>query len=232
MGPDFYDSSKLSLILSWAANLLDSGVFVSLLVQAYKKHDGVPWLCTAWISTAYLYFGPARYLTFLLVTATSYPFQSVNAFFSVLWVWPWIPALIAFSLLVALGVYFPLFATAWTLRFGKIGIVISAILAPVAAYLSSLIFFTVLPFAGISAYFLDPDAIVRATNGPARIAFLANGPQALPPYFSKTPETYTDMVRSHVALMYLNKQNHDRFLKIEYPYLYDEFHEVVIKKLY
>jgi hypothetical protein len=53
----------------------------------------------------------------------------------------------------------------------------------------------------------DSDAIIKATNGPAHFVFLSEGSGmiALPPYYAKTPQTTTDMIRSHVAPLYLKR---------------------------
>jgi len=37
------------------------------------------------------------------------------------------------------------------------------------------------------------------------------------------------MVRAHVALLYLSDSNHDYFLKEEYPSLYEEYHDIVMR---
>ncbi len=79
---------------------------------------------------------------------------------------------------------------------------------------------------------LPADYVIRATNGPAYYVFAWTVPRglvALPPYTSKTPQTTADILRSHVALLYLSDEKHVYFLKTEYPNLFEEFKEPVSK---
>ena len=235
MQADFFESSRLSLIISWAISVPMFFAFIRLVMFAFEKHEGIPWLYSAWVSLCFIALGPLRYDAFLVALATSYPWQNLSALLSVIWVWDWIPALIAFGLLNFIGVLAPLWLTTAIADSkayrSKVRLVISAIIAPVAAIGGTYIFSLVLPFAALTAHMLDADAIIRATNGPARIVFLANGSGmiALPPYYEKTPQTYTDKIRSHVALLYLRDSDHDNFLKMAYPNLYSEFHETIMK---
>jgi hypothetical protein len=235
MQADFYESSRLSLVLSWVFCIPVLIGFIQLILLAFKKQDELPWIYTAWVSICFLILSPIRYSAFVFVLAQSYPFQSISAFFSVIWVWPWMLALVAFGIINFIGIIGPLLFTLWIAGLknahSKFCLVASAVTAPVTAIIGTFIFSIVLPFAAISTRTLDADAIIRATNGPARLVFLANGPGmiALPPYYSKTPQTTTDMIRSHVALIYLSNSEHDNFLKEAYPYLYKEFHEIVMK---
>ncbi|MDR3727652.1 MAG: hypothetical protein P4K86_11480 [Terracidiphilus sp.] len=179
-------------------------------------------------------FGPLRYLVFMLALLDSYACQSIDAFFSYIYRGGFsLQILLAIVVLSLIGILAPTRLTLWIAGIkkspSKTRLWLSALSAPILAFVGSLLFSVILPFAGIPFHGLDGDNLIRATNGPVRLLFLANGSQALPPYYSKTPETYTDMVRSHVALMYLSRPNHNRFLKIEYPHLYSEFHEIVMK---
>jgi hypothetical protein len=103
--------------------------------------------------------------------------------------------------------------------------------APVVAFIGTLLFSLALPFAAITTHALRAEDVIRATNGPAYYVFLgqSRGMIALPPYFIQTPQTNRDYLRSHVALLYLTDKEHVYFLKMAYPDLYDEFHEAVSK---
>jgi len=234
MVADYYASSTPSLVLSWILCVPLLIGFIRIVFFAFQKHEEIPWLYSAWLGLCFLVLSPVRYEALLLTLAVSYPVQSITAFLSILTFWLWLPAAIAFALLNLIGVLGPLFLLVWIVgkkqkpswpRF-----LVSALLAPIVTFAGSLLFSLVLPFAGITAHLLDTDSIIRATNGPAQVVFLSEGSAmiALPPYFNKTPQTYKDMLRCHVALMYLSRSDDDYFLKMAYPELYDEFHDAVM----
>jgi hypothetical protein len=143
---------------------------------------------------------------------------------------------LAFCLLYAIGVGLPLLAVLWLLGLKReptrVRYWVSAITAPIIALISSLVFGLALPFVAIVTHGLPADYVIRATNGPAYYVFAFTVPRgmvALPLYISKTSQTTTDILRSHVALLYLSDEAHVYFLKTAYPDLYEEFKEPVSK---
>jgi hypothetical protein len=232
---DYFESSKLSLTLAWIFCIPLFFGFASIIITAFKKHEGCPWLYSAWIGICFLILSPIRYVAFLVTLAASYPFQNGVAFITVFLFWLWIPALLAFAVLNAVGLIGPIYLTLWVAgdqaKFKRSRLVASAVVAPLAAFLGTFVFSLILPFAAISTHDLNADAIIKATNGPAQIVFRAQsrGMIALPPYYAKTTQTNTDRVRTHVALLYLSDSDHDNFLKMEYPDLYAEYHNIVMR---
>jgi len=233
MTNDYFASSTLSLILSWLFAIPAFLGIVAYIFFVFEKHEGVPWIFSVWVGLCFLVFSPIRYIFFLLVAATSYPFQSVFAFFSVFWLGLLVP--LAFCLLYAVGFGGPLLIVYWILgaksQPSRLRYFASATVAPVVAFIGTLLFSLALPFAAITTHALRAEDVIRATNGPAYYVFLgqSRGMIALPPYFIQTPQTNRDYLRSHVALLYLTDKEHVYFLKMAYPDLYDEFHEAVSK---
>jgi hypothetical protein len=233
MMSDYFASSPLSLILSWVFSIPVLLGILGYIFSVFQKHEGVPWIFSAWVGLCFLVISPIRYIFFLLVAATSYPFQSVFAFFSVFWLGFLVP--IAFCLLYAIGFGVPLFIIFWILgtksQPSKLRYFITAITAPVIAVIGSLLFSLALPVAAITTHALRAEDVIRCTNGPAYYVFLgqSQGMIALPPYFTRTPQTNRDYLRSHIALLYLSDKEHLRFLEIAYPELYNDFKETVSK---
>jgi hypothetical protein len=232
---DHFESSKLSLVLAWVFCVPLLLGIANMVFTAFKKHEEIPWIYSAWIAVCFLILSPARYIAFLLVMAESYPFQNIAALFSLLTFWHWLPAAVAFTVAYTIGLIGPLFLVLWVVgdkaNPSRVRLLISAALAPVIAFVGTFAFSLILPFAALSVHALDADAIIKATNGPAHFVFLSEGSGmiALPPYYAKTPQTTTDMIRSHVALLYLSDEEHNYFLKMEYPNLYDEYRDAVLK---
>lgn len=233
MTNDYFASSTASLILAWVFSIPALLWIVAYILSVFEKYEGVPWIFSAWVGLCFLVFSPIRYIFFLLVAATSYPFQSVFALFSIFWLGLLVP--FAFCLLYAVGFGGPLLIVYWILgtksQPSRVRYFVSGLAAPVVAFIGTLFFSLVLPFAAISTHGLRAEDVIRATNGPAYYVFLgqSRGMIALPPYFANTPQTNRDYLRSHVALLYLTDKEHVYFLKMAYPDLYDEFQELVSK---
>jgi hypothetical protein len=232
MPNDYFASSTFSLILAWVFSIPALLGIVAYIFSVFEKHEG-PWIFSAWVGLCFFVISPIRYIFFQLVAATSYPFQSVFAFFSIFWLALLVP--FAFCLLYAVGFGGPLLIVYWILgtksQPSRVRYFVSGLAAPVVALIGALLFSLVLPFAAITTHWLRAEDVIRATNGPAYYVFLGQSPGmiALPPYFAQTPKTNRDYLRSHVALLYLNDKEHVYFLKMEYPELYDEFQEQVSK---
>ncbi|HEY5505567.1 MAG TPA: hypothetical protein VIK28_10460 [Sedimentisphaerales bacterium] len=229
MTNDYFTSSTFSLILSWLVCIPALLGIVGYICSIFQKHEDVPWFFSAWVGLCFLAFSPIRYMFFQLVTATSYPFQSIFAFFSIFWLGLLVP--LAFGLLYFVGVGGPLFLTFWIVGTKspptKLRYFTSALATPFIALIGSLLFSILLPFAALSTHWLRAEDVIRATNGPAYYVFAyfgsSRGMVALPPYVSQTPETTRDLLRCHVAYVYLGEREHADFLKTAYPAIYEDY---------
>jgi hypothetical protein len=236
MTTDPFASSLASLILSWIFAIPMLAGAIGVVFSVFKKHEDVPWLFSAWMGLCFLIFGPIRYLFFLVTMASSYIFQGWLAFLTVFATGLFVTGPLAFGLLYAVGVGLPLLSVLWILGCKReptrLRFCVSAIAAPIIALLSSILFSLILPFLAIVTHGLPADYVIRATNGPAYYVFACTVPRglvALPPYVSETPQTTADILRSHVALLYLSDEKHVYFLQAEYPNLYEEFKARVSK---
>lgn len=226
---DHFASSTVSVILSWLAVVPVVLALFGYILSLFRKHEGIPWLFSTWVGVCFLVLSPARYMFFQLVTAISYPFQSFFALTSLFWLAILTP--FAFCFLYAVGIGLPLFLVMLMLgnrpRWWRY--VLASATAPLVATIGTLVFSFALPFAALSTHWLRAEDVIKATDGPAyfAFAFVPQGLVALPPYSPKTPATTKDYLRSHVALIYLGKSEHDFFLHEAYPELYDEFAETL-----
>jgi hypothetical protein len=233
MTNDYFASNTVSLILAWLFSVPALFGIAAYIFSVFGKHEDVPWMFSAWVGFCFLVLSPIRYIFLLLVAATSYPFQSVFAFFSVFWLGLLVP--LAFCLLYAVGFGGPLLIVYWILgtksQPSRLRYFVSATAAPIVAFIGTLLFSLALPLAAITTHALRAEDVIKATNGPAYYVFLgqSRGMIALPPYFTSTPQTNRDYLRSHVALLYLTDKEHVYFLKMAYPELYQEFQEQVSK---
>ncbi len=229
MTNDYFASSTFSLICAWLFGIPVILGIIGYIFYVFQKHEDVPWFFSAWVGLCFLALSPIRYMFFQIATATSYPFQSVFAFFSVFWLGLLVP--LAFGLLYFVGIGGLLLLTFWTLgtksQPTKLRYFTSALAAPVIALIGSLLFSLLLPFASLSTHWLRAEDVIRATNGPAYYVFGYFGSSramvALPPYVSQTPETTRDLLRCHVAYVYLGESQHAYFLKMAYPAIYDDY---------
>ena len=224
--PEVFESSTFSLILAWLCCLPTIMFAVSWIFMTVAKHDGVPWLISAWLGVSILVFTPARYLLWLVLTAESYLVQSFGAAFSGLICALYVP--LVFGLLYMIGVGLPLaslgaiFPKDKQFTWGR-GIA-ACIVVPVVGIVASVIFFWALPYAGWTVHWLKAKDIVRATNGPSafmwRYFTSVGAPIILPGFYDQTPQTPTDEVRCHAAALYLNDARQAYFVKNQYSELY------------
>jgi hypothetical protein len=228
MTSDYFASSMISLVLTWIAAIPALLGILCYIFSVFQKHEDIPWFFSVWIGLCFLVLSPIRYMFFLLVAAVGYPFQSGFAFFSVFWLGLLVP--LAFGILYAAGFSGPLFATFWLLGKSvpsKKRYLISALAAPLFALIGSLLFSLFLPLASLSTHWLRAEDVIRATNGPAYYVFGYFGSSkylvALPPYASRTPGTVRDLLRCHVAYVYLGERQHSQFLKMAYPEIYEQY---------
>jgi hypothetical protein len=93
--------------------------------------------------------------------------------------------------------------------------------------LATYVFFSLLPLAAKTVGWLKVDDVIKATNGPAAVVFkyLVAPYQVLtlPRFFEKTPQQDIDLLRSHVAVLYLRKDKISYFVSKQYPKLYEMY---------
>jgi hypothetical protein len=228
MPSDYFASDKLHVVIAWLAGTPALLAIVGVIIDVFKKQEDSPWFFTAWVGLCFLLFSPLRYMLFLLVAAASYPFQSWSAFVS-----SWLLAVlvpIPFMILLMVGVVGPyvlVLRVATMPRWGAwLRLLTGATLAPIAAFVGAACFGLLLPFAAIVTHWLHAEDVIRATNGPAYYAFSWFGSSRLivqyPTYADRTPGKARDLMRCHVAALYLSAEEHARFVKLAYPTLYDE----------
>jgi len=157
MNGDYFNSSTLSLVLSWLFSIpILIGLLGFLINMLFEKQEGMPRVFTIWILLCILLFSPLRYLILQLIVASAYAFQSLGAFVSLFLLAIYIP--IVYGILYAIGFGLPLFLTILVAGIrepiSKFRIILSSILAPFIFILSSILFYYVLPYAGYSTHWL------------------------------------------------------------------------------
>jgi peptidoglycan biosynthesis protein MviN/MurJ (putative lipid II flippase) len=161
----------------------------------------------------------------------SYPFQSAYAFFSIFLPSCWFVPM-AIGILTSIGVVLP-----FSLVFYILGdknpptkkrYWLCALSTPFIAVIGSLIFSIVLPFAAISTHWLRADDVIKASNGPAYYMFctLGLGTFPLPSYVTQTPETPKDLMRCHIAYVYLDDREQGYFVQKAYPKIYEHLKSI------
>jgi S1-C subfamily serine protease len=221
MNSDPFASNMVSLVLAWIAAIPILIRLVTAVLPFFEKWPNVPWILSAWVGLCFILFSPIRYIVFQVVLATSYLFQSWYAFLSTFFLFTFFIIPLAASVLYAIGLFLPWFAVvsiigdkpSWWRR------LLGAVAAPVIALVGSIVFSFVLPFAAMTTHWSRAEDVIGATNGPAYYAFMAASRMLapVPDYFKKTPGTFTDYLRCHVAFYYLSESEQRRFLSLAYP---------------
>ena len=221
MGSDYYASNTVSLVLAWIFCQPVLFAVVGFIFWFFQKHEGIPWFVSAWIGLFFLWLSPIRYMLFQIIAATAYPVQSFFAFFSLFYSGVFLFVPIEFSILFALGFALPLFLNLLLVGDRWWRNLLACLAAPVLALLGSVIFGFLLPVAaGVTTQHLRADDIIRSTNGPAYFAFvclLTKIDADVPPLFAQTPMTPRDYLRTHVAMVYLGKNQQLEFVEKAYP---------------
>jgi hypothetical protein len=154
-------------------------------------------------------------------------FQSFGAFFSCFLLAIYIP--IVFGILYAIGAGLPTYALLAIIGFkepiSKVRIVIAYIPAPIIFILSSLLFYTILPYAAYSTHWLNAKDVIGATNGPPEFYYKYVMDKMLPlgmmPKLAQEIGLDTmsskERLRVHVAALYLSDEQKDYYLNKTYP---------------
>ena len=201
-------------------------MIIAFSIGVFAKHEGVPWALSTWLGISLLIFSPVRYLIFQVALASSYAVQSFGSAASVFVLALYVP--IVFGILYFIGIGLPILPVLAILKdsksvtFGK-GLAVSIIL-PVACIISSFVFYWALPYAGKTIGWLKVKNVMKATNGPP--ALIYNNftspltPVILPWYFDDTPQKDIDVLRCHVAAVYISQKKEGYFVKHQYPDIY------------
>jgi hypothetical protein len=174
MNPEPFASATFSVVLSWIfaapAILSIAGACVMMLFE--KADDDFPRWFVFWMLLCILVFSPLRYFFLQLLIATSYPFQSIRAFLSLLLLGLYVP--IIFGILYGVGIALPLLLALWlpfrNLKAPMIStprLIVASLLTPVSLTFGYVAFFWLLHFASFSVHWLKAPDVIGATNGPA-----------------------------------------------------------------
>jgi len=225
---DSFQSSTTSLVLSWIFSLpVLLGLVFALFNLIFEKFEGVVKLFLIWAAICVFFVGPFPYLVLQLLLATSYMFQSFGAFFSCFLLAIYIP--IVFGILYAIGAGLPTYALLAIIGFkepiSKVRIVIAYISAPIIFILSSLLFYTILPYSAYSTHWLNAKDVIGATNGPPEFYYKYVMDKMLPlgmmPKLAQEIGLDTmsskERLRVHVAALYLSDEQKDYYLNKTYP---------------
>jgi S1-C subfamily serine protease len=222
MNSDPFASNMVSLVLAWIVAIPILIRLVTAVLPFFEKRSNVPWLLTAWVALCFILLSPVRYIVFQIVLANSYLFQSWYAFLSTFFLFTFFIVPLAASVLYAIGFFLP-----WLAVVSIIGDrpswwrwLLGALAAPPIALVGSIVFSLVLPFAALTTHWCRAEDVIGATNGPAYYAFMAVNRMLapVPDYYERTPGTFRDYLRCHVAFYYLSESEQQRFLNLAYPH--------------
>jgi len=224
---DYFQSYTISLILAWMFSILIIVRLMPVMIGVlFEKSAGMPRSLMIWQSICLLLFSPLRYILLQLVLATSYPVQSFLALSSFFLLLLYIP--IVFSILYAIGLGLPLL-TAIVVEMlnnksSKIRVWLSAVASLFVCILARWIFFIVLPYAAYSTHWLNPQDVIRATNGPAEYFYRYVAEPMNPLQFPEHVRelgiqnlTARERLRAHVAELYLGEKAFSVFMHKSYP---------------
>jgi len=164
----------------------------------------------------------------MFILSPAYMVQSFHAFFLapiVMAYWPFLLVLLA---IVGLGPpCLTLMFFNGSDKYRLLKDFFACVLSLPLSVLGTFLFSTVLPLTALSLHWLRVDDVIRATNGPAALVFrhLIAPYQVLtlPRFYKDTPQKDVDLVRSHVAAVFLKPDNIPYFVSRQYPDLYEAY---------
>ena len=231
MNPVEFQSSNASIVISWILFAIWVVGTVRILIAWFTKQPEIPLAGTIWSSLCIFVLSPVRYIWFQFLLFHVYCFQSISAFWSIVFidlilfgVMLRVMGLIAFSFPIAVKVFLFRGHERVSLKRG----LLAAVLIPASCVLSTVLYFYLLPFAALTFHWLNYKDLMKATNGsPAFVFKYFYSPVSYThytDYFQKTPKSDIDWLRCNVATLYLTEQNQELFMKTQYPNLYrDQF---------
>ena len=225
---DYFASGSVSSFLSWVFGLPIAITLILGMFSFFGKQEGIPWPLSAWVGLCIIIFAPVRYILFILVFASSWVVQSFFALFYAFVVSLYFP--LVFLVLVLIGLGIPSASLLFYKSMKKypfIGGGLTFIAAPILSVAGTFLFFSLLPLAARTVGWLRVDDVIRATNGPTALVFryLVAPYQVLtlPRFYKDTPQQDVDLLRSHVAMVFLREDNMPYFVSKQYPTLYEAY---------
>jgi hypothetical protein len=223
---DFYQSSQISLVLSWIFAVPTLLAFAVGGVALFNENTDTPIFVRLWVGFCVFFLTPFRYIMLQLLFAECYFFQSFGAVFSSMLVALYMPIVFGILWFIGLGLpillLYPLVKN--SVKFG-IREIIAMVLLPVTCLLATLLFSIALPIAAKTVHWLDGRDVIRATNGPTQFFYDFVTSRLylhdLPPYFYDTPMKSRDALRAHVATVYLDDYDHIEFIQKSYPEIFE-----------
>lgn len=228
MPTDPFQSHTFSLVLAWMAA---APTIFSVPVRIWvglADAKGAQLAFSLWLVVCAIIFSPLRYMLFLIVLGTAYPFQSFTALLTVIPMMLFLPFVIIpltlATLVLPLLVAMPILGQSSPPTAGRIWAAAAAL--PITCMLGSAIFFFALPYAAKPVHWLRGDDVIRATNGPGCFVFkyitcIGSNPR-VPWFYSLTPQTPKDLVRCHVAGIFLDSDDLQKFVAQQYPEIYSQ----------
>jgi len=214
MQTDLFQPHTISYVLAWVFSIpIFFGILGFLTPMLFEKTEDVPRLFTIWLLICIILFSPIRYIFFQIIVASVYPFQSLSAFLSLLYLSFLIP--IVFSIIYAIGFGLPLLASVYVAcgfkdNSSKARLFFGFLAAPFLFLLGNFLFFSILQYAAYSTHMLKAKDLIRATSGPAQYFYKYVVEFGTPLSFPKMAYdiglknlTNKERLRLHVASVYL-----------------------------
>ena len=225
-----FESSTISTVLAW---LFSSSTILPIVLSPLVlfADDAIPPLRRIfyfWQFICLFVLSPYRYVIFQFALAESFPFQSWSALAGAILAAVYVPIVFGILYIVTFGI--PLIGT--VLIEGRRGgsrkrLAMAALAAPLLSLAAWMPFARLLPFAGMAVYLLDPADLVRATNGPAYYVFEYLASPLTPMTYPFRGEevagfrfSHRDLVRLHVAAVYMSAESQGWFIREAYPELF------------
>lgn len=224
---EIFESHAISSALSWvgvAAILTSCALAPFASVEdsyGLRSHR----ILYFWLLLCLVVLSPLRYIIFQMCLAESFLVQSWGAFLTSLVALFYLPIVYGMLYVITLGI--PALGTA-VIAGGEISkrwrVAVAALLAPALCLASWIPFGLLLPIAAWTVQWLDPVALVRATNGPNFYVFKYIAAPFSPirvqfpsQELSERNLTDRDAVRLHVASVYMSSENLQWFIQEAYP---------------
>lgn len=241
MRSDPFESSWFATVLAWVivgllfARLLYLAWTVGRPLFSKPRRSRVLLL---WLILCALWFSPALYLIWLGTLLLDYGAETLLSIFSspfhfvALFVCAWVLSLLALLVLMPL-------ALGLKLGWPKNGLaspirkLAAAGLVPAAGLAGLLLFRMVLPLAAVPvSALLEPEALIRASNGPAwfvyrLVGFLRFDPALFPRWLKEIHGNALECYRGHVAWLYLLPSEEEKYLRRSRPDIFQRDVHVV-----
>jgi hypothetical protein len=175
MDVPIFESNMVSIVLAWVCVTPMLGYLAFAPFALIADFDVSRWhrALFVWLLLCLVVLSPLRYAIFQLALFVSFPVQGLRAFFTGILALCYLP--IVLGILYALSIGIPLGGTALIAGMeydsARWRVIPAALVAPVLCIGAWLSFTALLPLAAGTVRWLDPVALVRATNGPSYYIF-------------------------------------------------------------